>query len=210
MKVRVDFVTNSSSSSFIVISNEDYTKEDLELLRGHLDDYAMERFKEIGIFEKGKHQFGWEEEKSYDFESKINFLLILVGRLASSLKDYEDGEDHYYIDKSNYEEYSGKMKEYDKNLTDALSEIGIETIDWKKIIEKMNYKNDNYAYIDHQSNIFERDYSDLLESVENIKEFLFNDKSCIITGNDNVYHEDRENNEYESEYYICQNNYLVI
>lgn len=65
MKSRKCFVSNSSSSSFIVIQESKTTN-----LKGAY------RGKRIEIGDLGKRCFGWENELSCDVWSKINFCLI--------------------------------------------------------------------------------------------------------------------------------------
>ena len=200
MKIRKDFITNSSSSSFIVINTEDYDIDNLII-----SEHELEHFRNIGIFEYGKYQFGWEEEKSYDFKSKMNFLLILLGRLAEYLKDIKEDSSK----KIEYEKDLKNLTEYRENLLQAVSDIGIEDIDWTKVLDRISYKHDDYAYIDHQSNILEHDYSMLLESVSNIQSFLFNEKSYIITSNDNDFH-DSNSDEYCERYYDNKENCFTV
>jgi hypothetical protein len=76
MKIRTGFVSNSSSSSFIVINN--YVSEEM----------LASLPKSIVIGEVGKTQFGWEIEDSYDFESKLNFA-VLQARYAENDEWYQ-------------------------------------------------------------------------------------------------------------------------
>ena len=66
MKTRTDFVSNSSSSSFIVIGGANYSN-----INWYGDTITLPTYK-------GCSCFGWEFEKHYDFFSKLNFCALLV------------------------------------------------------------------------------------------------------------------------------------
>lgn len=63
MKKRITFISNSSSSSFIVISNDD------------LDQLKDEDVLEVPTV-RGEYEFGWQEERYDDFYSKLNFCVL--------------------------------------------------------------------------------------------------------------------------------------
>ena len=74
MKIRSDYVSNSSSSSFIVIVNNgvDMTQALSARFMRHeneWDAYAIPN-------KSAKHEFGWEWEDTSSFEGKLNFIGI--------------------------------------------------------------------------------------------------------------------------------------
>lgn len=63
MKTRLGFVSNSSSSSFVVIANN---------IANNIDGFP----KEIVLGEDGVTEFGWEFTTHNDFYSKLNFAVL--------------------------------------------------------------------------------------------------------------------------------------
>ncbi len=76
MKIRNGFVSNSSSSSFIVINNENIFFESLDKNTLLIpDDFG------------GETEFGWEVEDYRDFGSKLNFAYIQTTYVNKELKE---------------------------------------------------------------------------------------------------------------------------
>jgi hypothetical protein len=100
MKIRTDFVSNSSSSSFIVISNKNLEK---------LDFYGQTIT--VPSSEHGNCEFGWQFKEYYSFGAKLNFCALLitdVKRLSSSIEYYKKYLEDHNI--SNWEiDYTNRM-----------------------------------------------------------------------------------------------------
>ena len=68
MKIRNGFVSNSSSSSFIIIQKSDKMES--------LKSYVKNDIIELGDVIGGHSEFGWKFEKHFDILSKINFAFL--------------------------------------------------------------------------------------------------------------------------------------
>lgn len=77
MKIRNGYVSNSSSSSFIVISDN-----------GKLCFPKKQDVYYLG--EDGEYEFGWQIEDYFDMDSKINFAYIQASTDQGWLKMLED------------------------------------------------------------------------------------------------------------------------
>lgn len=170
MIVRSGFVSNSSSSSFIVIgTGERFNQKDI--LGAGFDYYI------IGV--NGRTDFGWEFATYTDFNSRVNFCL---------LQSLESGnENHYQVLIETLFDYL-KVPIY-VALTVS---YGDEDKFPKKYLEDYQQTRDEFndrcltrGYIDHQSSVVEGENMEMFESVESLRDFLFNTDSYIETGNDN-------------------------
>jgi hypothetical protein len=74
MKIRNGFVSNSSSSSFIIISN------------GNIEQINLPEFYIIG--QLGETEFGWQINKYNGFDSKVNFCYLQC--METCNKNYKD------------------------------------------------------------------------------------------------------------------------
>lgn len=141
MKTRHGFVSNSSSSSFIVINTDKSTHHP-----PNLPAY-------FSVGDQGQDEFGWQDEQYDSFESKLNFA-FLQAKEAS-----KDGNDEWL-----------------EMLRVVLGECGATEID-----EDMG----EWSHIDHQSAYCEGENCEMFESLEQLRNFLFNSSSYIQCGNDN-------------------------
>lgn len=175
MKTRANYVSNSSSSSFVVIP-DDVARQSQglspSLLKSHVDSvksvfmnyvsfHACENANWDG-FLNGETEFGWQTRNYRDLESKWNWLVLSA----------------YY---GGCEFDSRRTIEYCLLLDGYLKEIGVNaTIDWDAV-EKCVGNLD--AYIDHQSINTEQTFRDV-NSI-GITEWLFNNSCYVKNGNDN-------------------------
>ena len=101
MKIRNDFVSNSSSSSFIVINDTNKIYPDVQDYHTEYDPLMLPT-DEYG----GECCFGWEFEKYRSFWSKLNWCAILITQMEMYLNMSEEDKKWY----TNCE-YSKKMYE---------------------------------------------------------------------------------------------------
>lgn len=155
MKARRGFVSNSSSSSFVVIPenyqpkvNEDYGKLAMAFAFSDCDDWN-------GIFIDGESQFGWQVREYHDFESKWNWLVLQA--------------------------FYGGQK-YMKFVDDFLSSITNNRVkvNWNGVEDA---DNNGGSYIDHQSIDAEFTFDPV--SQIGIENFLLDNDCYIQNGNDN-------------------------
>lgn len=187
MKVRSGFVSNSSSSSFIVPV---MTKAD-----SHCYNSLKSLFTEIrkGYYSislpvsEGQHFFDWEEEVYSSFEDKLNYLFLQIMNLTDNPQLMEEL-------KSKLEEALKSICAKVYGLSDLRftldMKIDYNAIKWDSIYDS----NDVYA-IDHQST-----WNESVDTVgmffksnppkaDLIETFLLGD-SYIQGGNDNDYMSD--------------------
>ena len=158
MKIRTGFVSNSSSSSFLVIKSGDRQvvplKNNVLFVDGKL----------------GETEFGWENTRRHDVFSKINFTYLQL----LYVKEYD--EDNKL--KSRYNKWFKMLEKVIKKETGANRIEWKITTDWEDKINKV-------GHIDHQSSAYEGVNLEMFESEKALKTFLFHHDSYIQGGNDN-------------------------
>ena len=176
MKTRIDFVSNSSSSSFIVITDSGNE------VRPRYDGNLVLPDRELG-----QAEFGWQTEKYGDFWSKLNWCAIVV-RTKYNQEKYDTPDETLKEQVSKPWFRSDAMLDL---LKKVCADIGFENI---SVNLDEDYADDEHGgYIDHQSNIGEEpDNGRMFRTEKTLCDFLLNDGSYIDCSNDNGGRDDDE------------------
>lgn len=169
MKYRLDFVSNSSSCSFIVISAEGKEKYNF-----NYQDVTLPN-------PQGRFDFGWDHEQLYSIWSKLNFCAIQL----IDLRHIENKKDLSFYQNRCVSKYIGFFKRGFEMLKEVCAtelHLDINLLDDDEIGFGPGKL---YAYIDHQSSIVEGKNMEMFSSRENLVNFLTSSKSYIETDNDN-------------------------
>lgn len=184
MKIRNDFVSNSSSSSFIVIN---YTNKIYPDIRDYHTEY------DPLILPTGEHGgeycFGHEFEEYRNFWSKLNWCAILITQMEMYINMSEDDK-KWYTDceysKKMYERRLAFSNEHFEEYKNMLIDVCKSEFNLHVDVMSYNEADRMFAYIDHQSDIFENpDNARMFKSNDELIYFLTSYDSYIRTGNDN-------------------------
>jgi hypothetical protein len=138
MKIRNGFISNSSSTSFVIIN----AKTGYEELNPTYDDIYI-----VGA--SGESEFGWGPDTIYDIHSRINFAYLQ----AIVLKKEEMLEE-IILKNSNIKkiEYSKNIKEgYIDHQSSASEEKNIEIFENKKNLKNFIFGKDSFIELDNDN-----------------------------------------------------------
>ncbi len=159
MKTRNGFVSNSSSSSFIVIGSNipDHVKErEIAALKNEIHCGGVLHIKP----KLGTYEFGWDEETYDDLFSKIIFCYLQARYFVGSDSEKPDSE---------------KMEMLERVLK---AKAEVDAVHW--------FFEEDEGYIDHQSAAHEGQNLEMFESDEILSNFIFGGGASYIQGgNDN-------------------------
>lgn len=175
-KLRKGFVSNSSSSSYIVMANEFPSDDEINKCKDQIaqemeDSYDTDDRLILPNRDIGETEFGWQETVYDTFGDRLNFCAQQI----VDLKHYAK-EGYEIIDYSGSLPHGTAYQKYLDMLKDVCNTyLGVEI----QVVEQ------EFCYIDHQSSAVEGCNMDMFKDNDSLVRFIFNSKSHIVGGNDN-------------------------
>lgn len=195
MKTRIDFVSNSSSCSFIVIAENGKMCDS-----AHIKMCSEKHFLYSIPNKAGCLEFGWQDEMYNSLEDKLNWCGIILLDLYAACRNadfraaWTDSKPTMLCE--HYEEWRNNFLKWKAMLEKVCKErlgFGVYLdLDWLKLYGATDedswqaYVDTFNCYIDHQSNIFEKPTNgNMFKSEDALYNFLAYEESYIQCGNDN-------------------------
>ena len=163
MKIRSCFVSNSSSSSFIVYG-EGETDEKVER---NVKSYISRHVHNGTFYYNPNSSFGWEFEVHTDWLTKFDWAFLQMW---------------YHAYDSNYVYYYDTFLEFLKMYCPEIERIELNRF-YDTEYPTEDFDDEPVGYIDHQS--IGGENAEFLEDIRGLRYFILSDKSFICNQNDN-------------------------
>jgi len=156
VKYRHGFISNSSSSSYIIIGNSSYDRLD------PLYNRNSNTFDPSLITKSDFIEFGWGPYTVQDVQARIVFTMIQVEAMIRNPYGYD--------------EFKGWKTPEGQMLIEVIKEVSDLQLIWKL---------PSGAYIDHQSRADEDRNIEMFKDKETLKQWIYCNDSKIVLDNDN-------------------------
>jgi len=165
--LRNDFVSNSSSASFIVVSKEPEGFKDI------MQNRAPTGVVSLPDPEIGRSQFGRCAEQFTSIGAKLNFAAIQLCDLNRISLLPEKELNSWYA--KTVQKYIDKYEEYEKMFVNVCKRLGFDVV----LNYSYNDNNDYSCWIDHSSSVCEGENMCIFNDEETLYNFLKNCYSYI-------------------------------
>ena len=186
MKTRIGFVSNSSSSSFLVI------KSDIFVIPHMPKQYKDKTTLLVPHTFGGETEFGRQRQNYGDFGSRLNFAYLIALQLEKCREtDASKFHEDFLKDKRRMKIFKrkGEVKLLEKVLIDNIP--GLKTIKWHLVENEYGLNDDREhntvdGYIDHGSTWSENfdNYYDIFENEDSVFQWLFGAENYIANRSD--------------------------